>query len=294
MNQQDAEGAFNNKGVTPEHHKTVSASTSPDSQPDERFYTPNQSTKSSPSKANRQGSSSPDSDKYLSPSESNDTGPEFQEHGTFQDIMTSSIHNLQDRNGNGTTESSSTPNEANVSNNLQNESITNEMNLTSSIVNTFPTAQSAALLHANSELETLPTTAAYQIAAALDTASIERHPTRRDKMSSRLEAFYQLALEREAAHPTQNLPAPRVTIADIPPFHGSSEPRTTASASTDAAATTSPDLGISTQPLTPISEDGEILETESTISAATSSLSALAAEFVPTGKRAPFLAHSAC
>jgi len=287
MNQQDAESAFNNKGVIPEHHETVPASLSPDSQSDERFYTPNQSAKSSPSKANRQGSSSPDSDKYLSSSESNDHGAEFQKHGASQDFMTSSIHDLQDKNGNNM---ASALNEADVSNNLQDGNITNDLSSTSSVVNTSPTAQPAALLDPSTELETLPTTAAYHIALALDTASIEPHLGRRQNMKSRLEAFYQFALERESARPTQALPAPRITIADIPPFHGSSEPRTTPLASTDASATTSPDPGISTQPLTPISEDGEVLETGSTISATTSSLSALAAEFVPTGKPAPFLA----
>jgi hypothetical protein len=286
MNQQNAESAFNNKEVIPEHHETVPASLSPDSQSDKTFYTPNQSAKSSPSKANRQGSCSPASDKYFSSSESNDHGAEYQKHGASQDFMTSSLHDLQDKNGNNIKEDASALNEADVSHNLQDENITNDLSSTSPIVNTCPTAQPVALLDPSTELETLPTTAAYQLASTLDTASIERHLGRRQSMKSRLEAFYQLALEREAARPTQT---PRVTIADIPPFHGTSEPRTTPSASTDASALTLPDPGISTLPLTPISEDGEVLDTGSTISAATSSLSALAAEFVPTGKPAPFL-----
>jgi len=286
MNQQYAEGALNNKGATPEQHETVSAPLSPDSQSDEMFYTPNQSTESSPSKATRQGSSSPDSDKYF---ESNDHGAEFRKHGTSQDFMTPSIHDLQDRNGHETKESASALNEADVSSDVHDENITGYLSSTSPIINTSPAAQLAALSEPSAELETLPTTAAYQITPALDTASIGHHLPRREKMKSRLEAFYQHALEREAAHPTQNLPAPRAIIADIPPFHGVSEPITASSTSTDASPIASSEPGISTQPLTPISEDGEVLETGSSISAATSSLSALAAEFVPTGKPAPFL-----
>lgn len=289
MTGQDAESALNNKGVTPEHHETVPEPLSPDSQSDENFFTPNQSAKSSPSKAGRPVPSSPDSDTYLSSSEHNDHGTEIHEHEASPKIMTSFTHDLQDKDGIDTTKSPSALNETDVFNNMHEEDVTNGLSpATSPIINTSSPAQPASPSNPNTGLEgILPTTAAYQTAPTLDTANMENNPAPRENMRSRLEALYQFALEREAARPTQTVAAPRITIAEIPPFRGSSETRTTPSASLDASAIASPDTGI----LAPISEDGEVLDTGSTVSAATSNLSALAAEFVPTGKPAPFSTH---
>lgn len=263
-----------NKGVTPDA-RTKSPMSSPDSDPNEMFYTPNQSTQPSPEKKDR---------KELSPSGSDN------------------FHPAETNNNVEVKESTPTPGPI--------DALTES--LRQHIAPSIPRSEVGKISRAFHD----NTTISHQVTSASSTFSptSEFHSTKASlyhssgsntsnpkrilkpatKMQSRLEAIRRLAIEREAAHvATEPQMMPAIQVTGIAPFPTLSESEAGGNADT-------PEVASSTRPMTPITEEEKSAEehgsgattttagTSTTATTPTSSnLSALAAEFVPSGKRPP-------
>ena len=295
MNEQTTDIAISGKGVTPDRDGAEAVSISPGSQSDEDFHSAFQSINFSAGETDRQGSSSNSSDKYLSAAESDIDEARYGDQELDRTPGASHLNWQPVEKDSKAGDNESVADEAETLGNLRGEVASSDM---SSIVNTLP-VQTAASPDFSTESETRPTAAAHDQISDSDGSSIKRGLSRRRMMKPKIEAARQTAVERETARRAAMMPVPRITIAQIPPFRRRSESQAASPTSTHNSCKIKVwTAGISTQPVTPLSEKpkgsgtGPTAHTDSdsieNLQATPSSLSALAAEFVPSGNHPPF------
>ena len=278
------------------HHAAAAESASPESSEDEEFFTPIQSTNTSPSKSRSQETPSPGLEIYHAATEGIDEENQRGDQGDNTDTNPHLLIESQKEEVNGKN-IVDTPNDVDTLDNLNEEAPPSNLSSKRSDGNSSFPEQTPVSSVDGSVFQASPVAGAHGVRPVSDAPNMRGHEPKRRRMRSKVEAARRSAFEREAARLARGTLTSRLIIPEIVALPRRSEYKTLwPTSGNEHSGAISCEREILIPAITPKSMEGSASVSEQSVDpiptaafqASNSNLSALAAEFVPSSECTSF------
>ena len=277
-------------------HAAAAEPTSPESSEDEEYFTPIQSTNTSPRKNRSQDTPSPSLDIYHAAREGNDEENQHENEGDSTDTDPHVLTEPQKEEVNNKN-MVGIPNDVDARDSLNEESPPSDLSLKRPSGNTSSPEQTRVSSVNGSVFQASPVAGAHGLRSVSDAPNVRGHEPERRRMRSKVEAARRSAFECEATRLASGTLTSRLIIPEIVALPRRSEYKTLRPASgNEHSRAISCECGIFIPAITPKSMAGSASVNEQSVDpiptaafqASNSNLSALAAEFVPSSECTSF------